>query len=59
MVMHKNGEGHAVFEMLQKALEVAQQEKRVDEERNICILVAQMHVIKVKQDHPRLFIFTI
>lgn len=46
MVMHKNGEGHAVFEMLRKALEVAQQDKRVDEERNICILVAQMHVIK-------------
>ncbi|XP_073128171.1 protein SLOW GREEN 1, chloroplastic isoform X2 [Henckelia pumila] len=46
IVMHKNGEGDAVFEMLQKALEFAQRDKRVDEARNICILVAQMHVIK-------------
>ncbi|XP_059307991.1 protein SLOW GREEN 1, chloroplastic [Lycium ferocissimum] len=46
MVMHKNFEGPAVFEMLNGALEVARQEKRVNEERNIKILVAQMHVVK-------------
>lgn len=47
MVMHKNHEGPAVFEMLAKALEVARHEKRVNEERNIRILIAQMHVVKV------------
>lgn len=47
MVMHKNREGAAVFEMLSKALEVARREKRVTEERNIRILIAQMHVVKV------------
>ncbi|XP_042494345.1 protein SLOW GREEN 1, chloroplastic-like [Macadamia integrifolia] len=46
MVMHKNHEGPAVFEMLDKALKLAQQEKRVTEERNIRILIAQMHVVK-------------
>ncbi|KAM3359809.1 hypothetical protein BC332_30511 [Capsicum chinense] len=46
MVMHKNFEGPAVFEMLNGALEVARKEKRVNEERNIKILVAQMHVVK-------------
>ncbi|MCD7447734.1 hypothetical protein HAX54_033524 [Datura stramonium] len=46
MVMHKNFEGPAVFEMLNGALEVARREKRVNEERNIKILVAQMHVVK-------------
>ncbi|KAF9603964.1 hypothetical protein IFM89_039318 [Coptis chinensis] len=46
MAMHKNREGPAVFEMLNKALEFAQREKRVTEERNIRILVAQMHVAK-------------
>ncbi|XP_057972072.1 protein SLOW GREEN 1, chloroplastic [Malania oleifera] len=46
MVMHKNHEGPAVFEMLNKALEVARREKRVSEERNIRILIAQMHVVK-------------
>lgn len=46
MVMHKNLEGPAVFEMLSKALEIARREKRVIEERNIRILIAQMHVVK-------------
>lgn len=46
MVMHKNHEGPAVFEMLDKALELAHREKRVTEERNIRILIAQMHVVK-------------
>ncbi|KAJ9170283.1 hypothetical protein P3X46_018403 [Hevea brasiliensis] len=46
MVMHKNLEGPAVFEMLNKALEIACREKRVTEERNIRILIAQMHVVK-------------
>ncbi|KAK4356145.1 hypothetical protein RND71_025116 [Anisodus tanguticus] len=46
MVMHKNFEGPAVFEMLNGALEVARREKKVNEERNIKILVAQMHVVK-------------
>ncbi|KAJ6366046.1 hypothetical protein OIU77_002590 [Salix suchowensis] len=44
--MHKNLEGPAVFEMLNKALQVAHREKRVTEERNIKILIAQMHVVK-------------
>lgn len=47
MVMHKNHEGPAVFEMLNEALEVAVREKRVTEERNIRVLIAQMHVVKV------------
>lgn len=47
MVMHKNDEGPAVFEMLKKALELARRENKVTEERNIRILVAQMHVVKV------------
>ncbi|OMP02573.1 Tetratricopeptide-like helical [Corchorus olitorius] len=46
MVMHKNHEGPAVFEMLNEALKVALREKRVTEERNIRILIAQMHVVK-------------
>ncbi|CAL1373891.1 unnamed protein product [Linum trigynum] len=45
MVMHKNHEGLAIFGMLNKALEVSRQEKRVTEERNIRILIAQMHVV--------------
>ncbi|KAI6691993.1 hypothetical protein NL676_019703 [Syzygium grande] len=44
MAMHKNQEGPAVFEMLNEALELARREKRVTEERNIRILIAQMHV---------------
>lgn len=47
LVMHKNREGPAVFEMLRKALELARREQRVTEERNIRILIAQMHVVKV------------
>ncbi|CAN4106439.1 unnamed protein product [Withania somnifera] len=46
MVMHKNFEGPAVFEMLNCALEIAHRERRINEERNIKILVAQMHVVK-------------
>ncbi|KAK4754189.1 hypothetical protein SAY87_002293 [Trapa incisa] len=46
MVMHKNNEGSAVFEMLYKALELARRQNRVTEERNIKILIAQMHVVK-------------
>ncbi|KAI4325876.1 hypothetical protein MLD38_031240 [Melastoma candidum] len=46
MTMHKNHEGPAMFEMLSKALEQARHEKRVTEERNIRILIAQMHVIE-------------
>lgn len=46
MVMHKNHEGPAVFEMLERALEVARLEKRVNEERNVRILIAQMHIVK-------------
>ncbi|KAM6557669.1 hypothetical protein CsatB_004688 [Cannabis sativa] len=64
LVMHKNHEGPAVFEMLNKALELARREKKVTEERNIKILIAQMHVVRgaleeglkefqtlVKEDH--------
>ena len=47
MAMHKNHEGPAIFEMLNKSLEQARDEKRVTEERNIRILMAQMHVTEV------------
>ncbi|CAN1804173.1 protein SLOW GREEN 1, chloroplastic [Linum perenne] len=47
MVMHKNHEGPAVFERLNEALEIAHKKKRVTEERNIRILIAQMHVVMV------------
>lgn len=50
MVMHKNHEGPAVFVMLNKALEVACRGKRLTEERNIQILIAQMHVVMVMAD---------
>lgn len=46
MVMHKNHEGDAVFDMLNKALELACREARVTEERNIKILTAQMHLVQ-------------
>ncbi|PON58696.1 Signal transduction response regulator [Parasponia andersonii] len=46
LVMHKSFEGPAVFEMLNKALELARREKKVTEERNIRILIAQMHVVR-------------
>ncbi|KAK3419155.1 hypothetical protein EUGRSUZ_H04883 [Eucalyptus grandis] len=47
MVMHKNQEGPAIFEMLNKALELARRENRVTEDRDIRILIAQMHVVVV------------
>ncbi|XP_071732299.1 protein SLOW GREEN 1, chloroplastic [Rutidosis leptorrhynchoides] len=50
MVMHKNLEGPAVFEMLNKSLEIAHQTKKVADERNIRILIAQMHVVKGELD---------
>lgn len=46
LVMHKNREGSDVYEMLHKALEIAHREHRVTEERNIKILIAQMHLVK-------------
>ncbi|CAN6442256.1 unnamed protein product [Victoria cruziana] len=46
LVMHKRNEGPAVFEMLNDALDLAQREDRITEERNIKILIAQMHVVK-------------
>ncbi|KAL9245694.1 hypothetical protein vseg_019316 [Gypsophila vaccaria] len=46
MVMHKNHEGSAVFDMLNRALELARRERRVVEERNIRILIAQMYLVK-------------
>lgn len=50
MVMHKNHEGPAISKMLNKALEIARREKRVTEERNIRILIAQMNVVQVMED---------
>jgi len=47
MSMHKNHEGDAVFDMLNKALELACHKNRVTEERNIKILIAQMHLVQV------------
>ncbi|URE08525.1 chloroplast lumen common family protein [Musa troglodytarum] len=45
LAMHKSRESAAAFEMLHKALDLARRENRVTEERNIKILIAQMHVI--------------
>lgn len=50
MAMHKNHEEAAVFDMLNQALELAIREKRVTEERNIKILIAQMHLVKGNLD---------
>lgn len=47
LAMHKNHEGPEIFKMLNEALEIARREKRVTEERNIKILIAQMHVVRV------------
>ncbi|KAL6897835.1 hypothetical protein ACP4OV_006794 [Aristida adscensionis] len=44
LCMHKRDEGHAVFDMLENALRLANSEKRVPVERNIKLLIAQMHV---------------
>ncbi|XP_044967000.1 protein SLOW GREEN 1, chloroplastic-like [Hordeum vulgare subsp. vulgare] len=46
LCMHKRLEGPTVFEMLEKALQLAESEERVPEERNIKLLIAQMHVVK-------------
>ncbi|WCJ29872.1 Tetratricopeptide repeat (TPR)-like superfamily protein [Euphorbia peplus] len=46
LVMHKKNEGPAIFEMLNKAVDIASRETKVTEERNIKILIAQMHVVK-------------
>ncbi|KAM7270221.1 hypothetical protein ACFE04_029435 [Oxalis oulophora] len=46
MVMHKKQEGGLVFEMLGKALDIARSEEKVTEERNIGLLIAQMHIIQ-------------
>ena len=46
-MMHKNNEGESVFEMLNKALDIARDEKKLTEHRSIGILIAQMHVVKV------------
>lgn len=46
LCMHKRLEGPTVFEMLEKALQLAISEERVPEERNIKLLIAQMHVVK-------------
>lgn len=47
LAMYKSGESNGAFEMLNKALKLAQRENRVTEEQNIKILIAQMHVVKV------------
>ncbi|THU48748.1 hypothetical protein C4D60_Mb06t02290 [Musa balbisiana] len=45
LAMHKSRESAAAFEMLHKALDLAHRENRVTDERNIKILIAQMHAI--------------
>lgn len=45
--MQKKHEGPAGFEMLDNALQLAASDKRVPEERNIKLLIAQMHVVMV------------
>ena len=46
--MHKKLEGPTVFEILENALQVAISDKRVPEERDIKLLIAQMHVVMVR-----------
>lgn len=46
MVMHKSHDS-SVFDMLNEAMEVARQGNRVTEERNIQVLIGQMHIVKV------------
>lgn len=50
MVMHKSHDDSSVFDMLNEAMEVARQGTRVTEERNIQVLIGQMHIVKVKAD---------
>ncbi|PUZ71046.1 hypothetical protein GQ55_2G283400 [Panicum hallii var. hallii] len=50
LCMHKKLEGPAVFEMLENALQVAISDKRVLEERNIKLLIAQMCVVMGQLD---------
>jgi hypothetical protein len=45
--MRKRLEGPSAFEILENALQLAVSEKRVPEERNIKLLIAQMHFVKV------------
>ncbi|KAL1190299.1 protein SLOW GREEN 1 [Cardamine amara subsp. amara] len=45
MVMHKTHDT-SVFDMLKEAMEVARQGNRVTEERNIQVLIGQMHIVK-------------
>lgn len=47
MVMHKTHDP-SLFDMLKEAMEFARQGNRVTEERNIQVLIGQMHVVKVK-----------
>jgi len=47
MVMHKTHDT-SVFDMLIEAMEVARQGNRVTEERNIQVLIGQMHIVEVK-----------
>ncbi|TVT99206.1 hypothetical protein EJB05_55448 [Eragrostis curvula] len=50
LCLHKKHEGPAVYEMLENALQLAISEERVPEERNIKLLIAQMHVVEGKLD---------
>ncbi|KAF8727001.1 hypothetical protein HU200_019495 [Digitaria exilis] len=50
LCMHKKLEGPTVFEMLENALQLAASEKRVQEERNIKLLITQMHVVMGQLD---------
>ncbi|KAJ4898709.1 Tetratricopeptide repeat (TPR)-like superfamily protein [Raphanus sativus] len=46
MVMHKSHDDSSVFDMLNEAMEVARRGNRVTEERNIQVLIGQMHIVK-------------
>ncbi|CAN6336473.1 unnamed protein product [Urochloa humidicola] len=48
--MQKKHDGPAGFEMLENALQLAASDKRVPEERNIKLLIAQMHVVMGQLD---------
>lgn len=45
--MYQNGEASAAFEMLSQALKIADSENQVTAKRNIKLLIAELHVMKV------------
>ena len=47
LAMYQNDEAPAAFEMLNQALKIADSEDQVTAKRNIKLLIAELHVLKV------------